>query len=139
MSREPKKEYSQLEAGFEFPPSSYRLEPSVVAAYLKAVEETSSLYHEPSLVPPTAIVAYAMAALSEGIVLPPGTIHVSQEIEFLNPARINDTITSHARVSRKQSRGKFHFLTVDLNVLNQKQEAVLLGRTNFTLPDQNDG
>lgn len=139
MSNKQKMEYRQLETGFEFPLSQYRLEPSTVAAYLRAVEETSALYHEPGLVPPTAIAAYAMAALAESIVLPPGTIHVSQELEFLNPVKVNDTITTHATVSRKQSRGKFHFLNVDLNVLNQQQEAVLLGRTSFILPDENGG
>jgi len=138
MSERQKIEYSQLETGYEFPPSSYRLDSSVIAAYLKAVEETSSLYQDTGLVPPMAIAAYAMAALSEDICLPPGTIHVSQEFEFLDTASINDTFTSYARVSKKQSRGKFHLLVVGLNVINQYQKTVLAGKTSFILPEHSE-
>jgi len=134
MPKEQKVEYSQLEAGYEFPPSSYKLDSSMVAMYLKAVEDTSSLYQDTELVPPMAVAAYAMAALSESISLPSGTIHVSQELEFIDTVSIKDTITSYAKVSRKQSRGKFYLLTVDLNVFNQRQKAVLAGKTSFILP-----
>ena len=138
MPKEQKIEYSQLEAGYEFPPSSYKLDNSIVATYLKAVEDMSSLYQDAGLIPPMAIAAYAMAALSEGICLPPGAIHVSQEFEFINTANINDTFVSCARVSRKQRRGKFHLLVIDLNVSNQKQKAVLAGKTSFILPEYSE-
>ena len=135
MPKEQKIEYSQLEAGYEFPPSSYKLDNSIVATYLKAVEDMSSLYQDAGLIPPMAIAAYAMAALSESMCLPPGAIHVSQEFEFINTANINDTVVSCARVRRKQRRGKFHLLVIDLNVSNQKQKAVLAGKTSFILPE----
>jgi len=138
MSERQKIEYSQLETGYEFPPSSYKLDSSVLATYLKSIEETSSLYLDTGLVPPMAIAAYAMAALSEDICLPPGTIHVSQEFEFLDTASINDTFTSYARVSKKQSRGKFHLLVVGLNVINQYQKTVLAGKTSFILPEHSE-
>lgn len=131
-------EYSQLETGYEFPASHYQLDNSIVATYLKAVEGTSNLYQDTDLVPPMVIAAYAMAALSENICLPPGTIHVSQELEFLGIVTVNDTLVSNARVSRKQSRGKFHFLTVDLNVINQRQQSVLAGKISFILPEPNE-
>ncbi len=139
MPEEPKLEYNQLEVGDEFPASSYQLDSAMVATYLEAVEETSNLYRDAELVPPMAIAAYAMAALSESICLPPGTIHVSQELEFTGTVSVKDTITSYARVSRKQSRGKFHLLAIELNVLNQRQKAVLAGKTSFILPEPDDG
>lgn len=139
MSEEQKVEYSQLEADYEFPPSRYKLDYSSVAAYLKAVEDTSSLYQDTELVPPMAIAAYAIAALSENISLPSGTIHVSQELEFIDTVGINDTLTSYARVSRQQSRGKFHLLSINFNVFNQRQKAVLAGKTSFILPEQTGG
>ena len=80
-----------------------------------------------------AIAAYAMAALSEDICLPPGTIHVSQEFEFMGIASIDDTFTSYARVVKKQSRGKFHLL-----IVNQNQKAVLTGKTSFILPEYSE-
>ncbi len=138
MPEKQKIEYSQLEAGYEFLPSSYKLDFSIVATYLKAVGDTSGLYQDTGLVPPMVIAAYAMAALSESICLPPGTIHVSQEFEFIDTVSINDTLISYARVSRKQSRGKFHLLLVDLNVANQNQKAVLTGKTSFILPEYSE-
>ena len=134
MHKERKLKYSQLEADYEFSPSSYKLDHSSVATYLKAVEDSSSLYQGAELVPPMAIAAHAIAALSESISLPPGTIHVSQELEFIDTVSINDTLTSYARVSRQQSRGKFHLLGIDFNVSNQRQKTVLTGKTSFILP-----
>ena len=83
MPKQQKIEYRQIEAGYEFPPASYKLDSSMVAAYLKATGETSRLFQHTGLVPPMAIAACAMAALSERISIPPGTIHVSQKIEFI--------------------------------------------------------
>lgn len=138
MPEKQKIEYSQLETGFEFPASSYKLDSSMVSTYLKAVDETSGLYQDTGLVPPMAIAAHAMASLSEGICLPPGTIHVSQAFEFLDTASIDDTFTSYARVGKKQSRGKFHLLLVDLSVTNQDLKAVLAGKTSFILPEYSE-
>jgi hypothetical protein len=138
MPEKQKIEYSQLETGFEFPASSYKLDSTMIATYLKAVDETSGLYQDTGLVPPMAIAAHAMASLSEGICLPPGTIHVSQEFEFLDTASIDDTFTSYARVGKKQSRGKFHLLVVDLSVTNQDLKAVLAGKTSFILPEYSE-
>ena len=86
-----------------------------------------------------AVAAYAMAVLAKEICLPPGTIHVSQEFEFINTVSINDSLTSYAKVSRKQSRGKLHLLAIDLNVLNRDNEAVLAGKTSFVLPELGEG
>ena len=91
------------------------------------------------MVPPMAIAAYAMAALSENISLPSGAIHISQKLEFLDIATANDILVSSVRVSRKQSRGKFNFLTVDVKVCNQRQKSVLIGETSFILPGRDEG
>ncbi len=135
MLKRQKIEYDQLETGYQFPTSSYKLDNSIVATYLKAVGETSSLYQDTGLVPPMAIAAQAMSALSRNIDLTPGAIHVSQEFEFLDAVTISDTLISYARVSRKQGRGKFHLLTVNLSVFNQRQKAVLTGKTSFILSE----
>lgn len=130
-----KVEYSQLETGYEFPPGSCKLDRPIVSKYIKAVEETSGLYQDTELVPPMAVAAFAMAALSEGMSLPMGTLHVSQGIEFTGSVSIGDNITTYARVTRKQDRGKLHLLTIDLDVFNQRQKAVLSGKTSFLLPE----
>ncbi|MFQ5996857.1 MAG: MaoC family dehydratase [Dehalococcoidales bacterium] len=135
MSEHKKVDCSQLELGDEFPPSSRQIDSATVNTYLKAVEETSHLYQDSELVPPMAVAAYAMATLSENIAFPAGAIHVSQELEFIDIVSTGDTITSYAKVTRKQDRGKLHLLTIDLNVFNQSQKEVLAGKMSVILPE----
>jgi acyl dehydratase len=134
-SEQPKIDCRQLEKGYEFPVASYTLVPSIVSAYLRAVEETDSIYEDGGLVPPTAVAAYTMAVQSESVSFPEGSIHVSQELEFIAPVAVGDTISCRTQVSRKQDRGKLHLLTIDLEVRNQDQILVLVGKTSFVLPD----
>lgn len=127
-------DYSRLEVGYELPASSYHLDHAAVATYLGAVGDGTNLYSGNDLVPPMAVAAYAIAALSENVL--PGTIHVSQELEFQGVVTVNDTLTCYAKVSRKQSRGKLRLLFIDLNVFNQRNKTVLTGKTSFILPEQ---
>ncbi|MDD5092853.1 MAG: MaoC family dehydratase N-terminal domain-containing protein [Dehalococcoidia bacterium] len=131
---EKKVEFHQIEVGYQFPPASINLEASRIALYLGAVGETSNLYQETSLVPPSAIAACAQAALAEKIVLLPGTIHISQELEFVGIARVCDTLTSRARVSRKQERGKMRLLNIDIEVLDRDSKTIMKGKSSFILP-----
>ncbi len=136
MNNQKNIDYSQIEAGYEFPPGTYKLDTATVSTFLKAVEDTSPLYKDTRLVPPMAVAASAMAALSGTISLPPGTIHVSQELNFIAAVNLDDSLTNYARISRAQKRGKLHLIAVALNVCNQNQETVLTGKTSFILPQQ---
>lgn len=130
-------EYSELNAGHEFPPSSFRLDSATVANYIKAVGDSNPVYQNSKFVPPTAVAAFAMAALSKGISLPPGAIHISQEIEIVSTASTNNILTSYAKISRKQKRGGFHLLAIDLRVLDQDGKTMLTGKTEFIAPESN--
>jgi len=127
-------DYKELTTGYEFAPARFRLDTAKVAAYLNAVEGDKSIYDKDRIVPPMAIAALAMAAMAEGLSLPPGSIHVSQELKSFCTVSIDEALTSYARVNRKVERGKFHMLTVGINVLDQKQTTVLTGETSFILP-----
>jgi acyl dehydratase len=107
----------------------------MVELYLNAVKESNDLYRVKGLVPPMAVTAYAMAALSKSISMPAGTIHVTQELDFLGLVKIGDTITCNSTVSRKQDRGGLHIMSTDIDVINQNQIKVLKGRVGFILPD----
>ena len=131
--------YSQLEAGYEFPPGNYTLDASKVTLFLKAVDDASHIYQDNKLVPPMAVAALAMATLSNTISLPPGSIHVSQELSFVKAVSLDANLTSYAKISRAQKRGKLHLISVDLDVRNQAQETVLTGKTSFILPQPGKG
>jgi len=135
MAEQGKVEYYQISVGFEFPPRSYTLDPSVVSLYLEAVKETNAIFQKEGLVPPMAVTALAMSTLSQSVTMPSGTIHVSQELEFLKFVKVGDTITCHSKVSRKVERGGLRLVNTDITVLNQNQETVLTGRVGFVLPE----
>ena len=127
-------EYEKLTAGFEFPPAEFVLNGERVNAYLEAVEGDKSIYEKDGTAPPMAVAALSLAAMAEGISMPPGAIHVSQDIKFLGPVRPGEQLVSRARVNRKVERGKIRMLAIGINVTNEKQEAVLSGETSFILP-----
>lgn len=126
----------QVEAGFEFPPATFRLDAATVADYLAAVEEDSPLYRDSGLVPPMAVAALALASLSGSMDMPPGTIHVSQEVEFREAVSVSDTLTSRAAVARSQRRSNMHMVTVDIRVADRHQREVMTARTSFILPEE---
>lgn len=131
-------DFSQLEAGFEFPKTSYRVDASATTAYLAAVDEPDSLYREDGLVPPMAIVARAMAALSEAIAFPDGTIHVSQSVQFLGLVSTEDTLIGRARVDRVQRRGRLHLVSIELSADREDGQPVLRAKTDFILPQDGE-
>jgi hypothetical protein len=128
----------QLEAGFEFPSTSYRLDAAAVAAYLEAVDEADDLYRENGLVPPMAIVARAMAALSEAVAFPDGAVHVSQSVRFLGTARAGDGLIGGARVDSVKRRGRLHLVSIELSADLADGRPVLRARTDFVLPPEGD-
>jgi len=131
MSDQQHLDFSQLEAGHQFPPASYVLEPGLIDSYLTATTEMNTIYAEKSVVPPTAVAAYALAALASEMKIPPGTIHTSQEIESVASVHVNDTITSYARVAAKRSRKNMEMMSIDFEVTNQNGTTVLRGKTTF--------
>ena len=130
----PRIEYEKLAPGYEFAPASYKLDSKVIRDYLRATGDNNHIYEEEKIVPPMLIAALAMAAMSTRLELPPGTVHVSQELEFSGIVDVGEVLTSYARVSRKMERGKFHMLTIDTNVENRKKIIVMTGKTSFILP-----
>jgi acyl dehydratase len=105
-----------------------------VDKYLTAVDGSRSIYEKNNIVPPMSIAALAMAAMAEGLSMPPGAIHVSQEIKFLKQVRTSENLTSYARVNRIVKRGKLHMLSIGINVVNENNISVLEGETSFILP-----
>ena len=131
----------QVDTGYEFPPASYDLDVEAISKYLKAVDESSSLYWQSDnrraltgLIPPMAVTTYAMTMLLQRLSLPAGSIHVTQEIEFLTTVEVGTAITCQAKVSQNWKRGKFHLLTINLSVFNQNKELVQSGKVGFILP-----
>ena len=127
-------DYEKLATGYEFEPSVFSINGKSVDKYLDAVDGKRSIYEKDDTVPPMSIAALAMMAMAEGLSMPPGAVHVSQDIRFLNQARVDENLTSYARVNRIVKRGKIHMLSIEINVVNDKHISILSGETSFILP-----
>ena len=123
--------YEELTSGYKFPPVTYELNASFVSKYLTAVDGSGD-----GFVPPLAITACAIAAMTKTIPLPAGTIaiHASQELEFLRTVPVGATIECHIRVAQKIARGKMSMLVLDLEIFDKDKEKVQAGRATIALP-----
>jgi len=127
--------FEQLVIGYEFPPSSYELKASVISKYLEAVGSPSGQDSSAAeFVPPMAIAAYTMTAMSQVLSLPPGSIHAAQELEFIKLVPVGTTISCQGRVAQKVDRGSLHLLVIELDALNQDKEKVLTGQATIVMP-----
>lgn len=121
--------YEDLTLGYEFPPTSNELSASLISKYLKAVDSVGD-----DFVPPLAIAARAMTAMTGVLSLPPGTIHASQDFEFCKLVPTGATVSYQAKVVRKLARGSMRMLVLELNVFDQSREKVQLGKATIILP-----
>jgi len=123
--------FEELIRGFNFPPATYELDASFVSKYLGAVDGSGD-----GFVPPLAITACAIAAMTKSVPLPPGTIaiHASQELEFLKMVPIGATIECRIGVVQKIARGKMSMLVLELGVFDKGKEKVQSGKATIALP-----
>jgi len=120
--------FEELTPGFEFNPAVCTLGLRTIATYLKAVGDSSEGGGSYTAVPPAAVAALVMRSLMDQLILSPGSVHLSQELEFLRPVRVGETVISHASVSKKQERTGLNMVTFDINVFNSIGEKVMVGR-----------
>jgi len=123
--------YEELTPGYKFPPAIYELSASFISKYLKAVDGEGVEF-----VPPLAITACAIAAMTKLVPLPAGTIaiHASQDLEFFKPVPIGTTIECHIGVAQKIARGKMSMLVLELEVFDKGKEKVQSGKATIALP-----
>jgi hypothetical protein len=123
--------YEELIPGYKFPTATYELSASLVSKYLKAVDSPGD-----GFVPPLAITACAITAMTGSFSLPSGTmvIHASQELEFFKLVPIGATIECHIGVVQKITRGKMGMLILEFEVLDKVKEKVQSGRATIALP-----
>lgn len=125
--------YDRLTVGYEFPRADYEMSLSVVSKYLAGVGINNDQTMD--YVPPLALAARTIAAMSEFLVLPAGVIHASQDLEFHKPVPIGSKIECHSKVAEKLDRGKMHLLSIEFEVYGQDRDRVQSGKSTLVLSD----
>jgi hypothetical protein len=125
--------YDKLTVGYEFPRADYEMSLAIVSKYLEGVGIKSSQSIE--FVPPLALAARTITAMSEFLVFPAGVIHASQDLEFHKIVPVGTRISCHSRVAGKMDRGKMHLLTIEFEVNDQDNETVQSGKSTLVVSD----
>jgi len=122
--------YDELSPGHEFPPVAYELDAEAVEAYVEAVGAEDRAH-----VPPLAVAARAIASLGDLMELPAGTIHASQDFEFVALVPVGAKVSCTASVVKKLARGPMRMLTLELVVSDENGVVVQRGRSTVVLPE----
>ncbi len=123
-----------LPKGHQLPPLAFELSPQWVRQYVAAVEDGAIGALDGEFVPPMAVVALGARALFEGAALPPGAVHLGQEIEFVRPVRRGGRLSASARVVSRGERQGWVLMGIEMKVDSQDGEPVMKGRATLTMP-----
>ncbi len=123
-----------LPKGHELPSLAFELSSQWVREYVAAVEDGAIGAVDESLVPPMAVAALAVRSLLDAAELPPGAIHLGQEITFLRPLRVGERLSASARVASRGERQGWVLMGIDMKVDGQDGEPVMKRRATLTMP-----
>ena len=123
-----------LPKGYQMPPSTFELSPEWVREYAAAVEDEAIGALDEGLIPPMAVAALAVRSLLESAELPPGAIHLGQEMAFLRPVRLGERLAVQAHVASRGERQGWVLIGIDLNVEDGEHGPVMEGRALLTMP-----
>ena len=105
-----------------------------VEEYLSAVDDSSSIYGDLGVVPPTALAARALAELLKELSLPPGAIHAAQELKCGRMVRWGEEVYCVAKLSRPVRRGEWRFISADFTLYGEDGEALVRGKSTVLAP-----
>ena len=125
---------SSIIAGQELDEVQFNLDTSLVEGYIAVVDDQSGLYQGTDLVPPTAVAALGVRTLLEGFALPPGAVHVAQELASHRIATRGQQVFCRVRVAQSSQRREGWFLVLEFTVANDQGQPILEGRTTLMVP-----
>jgi len=127
-----------LERNHQFSATSFVLDEEAVARYVEAVEDEALLRlaqaEGKAWVPPMAVAALALRSLMEEMTLPAGSIHVSQELEFVRAVETGEQIGCRAWLSHRSQRAGWWVLAVEMEGADESAQPVLAGRLTVMVP-----
>ncbi len=120
--------------GHQMPSFAFELSPDWVREYVAAVEDAAIGSLDGGLVPPMAVAALAVRSLLDGAKLPPGAIHLGQELSSLKSVRVGQRLSVQARIASRGERQGWILMGIDLNVEDGNRDLVMKGRATLTMP-----
>jgi acyl dehydratase len=129
---------ADLEKGHQFPATSFELTSDWVRDYTSAVGDDAIALAGP-YVPLMALAALSIRSLLQQTPLPPGSIHVGQELTFTRPTTAGEKFHARAEVASKGERQGWILMGVAQFVFGERGDLVMEGRATITFPVDPDG
>jgi acyl dehydratase len=123
---------AELPKGHRFPSASFELSLEWVAEYVEAVDDRAIA--AAGAVPPMALAALSIRALLDQSPLPPGSIHVAQELSFKRAASVGEKLHTRAEIASRGERQGWVLMTVAHSVSDVSGGVVMDGRATITFP-----
>lgn len=92
-------DFGAVRAGDSLPTVAFCVDAQSAGQYALATADTSAPCQQ---APPLALVALALAAMTEIMPLPPSTIHVGQDVEFVAAVPIGSVVTADFRLDSRR-------------------------------------
>jgi len=112
---------------------NWQMDAKYVRDYLQAVGDLSPLYPSESLVPPMAIAAFFLKKLLLHLDLPPGIIHIGQELQTSGLFRVADPVQGWAVVGETKVRKGQQFLAIEFGASTQNMISNIKGKTTLLI------
>jgi acyl dehydratase len=124
--------WEDLSKGMELPPRTFQLSAPWVEEYKAVVEDGAIEKLGTGVVPPMAVAALAIRSLLESVGLPPGAVHVGQEVAFLREVSAGQRVKATAHVASRGQRGGWALLIIDQHIEDEEGCPVMNGRATVT-------
>lgn len=131
--------FDRVVVGTEYPPVVYQVKPEVVNEWIDVIGDRNPLYLDEAyakassegglIAPPATWPLFIInAVLTSTVGRPPGGVHAKQELEFGEPVRPGDVLTTRVRIADKYVKRERKFVVQETVTTNQHGETVLVGR-----------
>lgn len=108
-----------------------------VEEYLGVIPDNATEYIDYQIVPPLALVAFALARAMRTLSLPAGTIHTGQEAHFSTGIKIGDLSRCLIQIEQNSVRNGFRFVKLRLSVSDKAGEGVQ-AITSLAIPENGE-
>lgn len=127
---------SSVVPGQELAQVNFDLDTSLIQEYLSVAGDRSEVYAGTDLVPYTAVAALGVRTVLGGLALPPGTVHVAQELVAHRTIACGQRVSCQAKVTQASHRKDGTFLVLEFAINDDAGQPVLDGRTTLLIPGQ---
>jgi hypothetical protein len=98
--------------GHQFDQQSFQIDDDTARRYAAAVGDDSALASA-GQVPPMALIALGLSRVIEALQLGGGTVHASQEVEYMSAVEVGETVISNTVLKGNSVRRGSRFATVE--------------------------